>query len=124
MEPSLAAWYFPGVCWARPLSPVGIPVLPGQHLSLSPQRALHGASVRLLQPLILTPAGVSQAGMCHLGTSAALQGEVLEMLAQSGSQGHVVAQEAFSSLRLQGPAPPLVPLSLSLQQCRGEEAQQ
>lgn len=61
--------------------------------------------------------------MCHLGTSAALQGEVLEMLALSGSQGHLVAREAFSSLRLQGPPPP-APLSLSLQQCRGEENQQ
>lgn len=61
--------------------------------------------------------------MCHLGTSAVLQGEVLEMLALSGSQGHLVAWEAFSSLRLQGPPPP-APLNLSLQQCRGEENQQ
>lgn len=43
MEPSPAAWYFSGVCWAHLLSPVGVPILPGQHLSLSPQRALHGA---------------------------------------------------------------------------------
>lgn len=62
--------------------------------------------------------------MCHLGTSAALQGEVLEMLALSGSQGHLLGQEPFSSLRLQGPPPPPAPLSFSLQQCRGEENQQ
>lgn len=62
--------------------------------------------------------------MCHLGTSAALQGEVLEMLALSGSQGRFPGQEAYSSLRLQSPSSPRPPLSFSLQQCRGEENQQ
>lgn len=123
MEPSPAAWYFPGVCWAHPLSPVGVPILPGRHLSLSPQRALHGASVRVLQPLSLAPAGMSRAGMCHLDTSAALRGELLEMLVLSGSRSHFPGQEAFSSLRLQSLSSP-PPLSFSLQQCRGEENQQ
>lgn len=58
-------------------------------------------------------------GCATLATSAALQGELLEMLALSGSQGLLLGQEVFSSLSLQGPGP----LSFSLQQCRGEESQ-
>lgn len=61
---------------------MGVPV---PHLALSPQRALHGASVKQHQSLILTPAGVSRAGVCPFGIFAALQGEMLEMLALRGA---------------------------------------
>lgn len=63
---------------------MGVPV---PHLALSPQRAVHGVSIKQRQPLVLVPAGVSRAGVCPVGTFAALQGEMLETLALTGNLG-------------------------------------
>lgn len=66
-------------------APMGVPVL---HLALSPQRAVHGASVKPHQPLVLPPASLSRAGVCPCGAFAALQGEMPETLALTESLGH------------------------------------
>lgn len=79
---------------------MGVPV---PHLILSPQRAVHGASVKQHQPLVLTPAGVSQAGVCPFGTFAALRGEMLETLAltlASSQDGTLTAASDFEGLPL------------------------